>query len=217
MKDERSLAWAMELAKALKAWCKTEGIVPSKLAKILGIREGIWYSIISGRSMASDALNYAKVYLWTGLAQADPRKVPPQKLVGVLIGKTKVRAWTEATFNTWLGHPAAKRLLKLKSISGDAPELEESSGLGKQSSNKDDLIQKLVRALKLDVIESLTTEELMLALLASLDKVVRGTPKDRIRWIKEYPEATKLLIILDALLSKDVETILPVVLRQLED
>lgn len=207
--DQESLRWAKELSNALKAWCKEEGVVPSELAKILGIRQTIWYSIISGRSMSSDVENYAKVYLWTSLTQADPRNVPAQKLTGVLKGNTKPRAWTGKQFDQWLRHINAQMLLKLKSVSGVALPVQDKQVYS--------LIEKLVMVLKPDVINIMSDEELIEALLASLIQTARGNSSVRAKWLKKNKSATKLLIVLDALLSRDSEMVLPLVLRQLEE
>jgi hypothetical protein len=209
MKDQVSLRWADELSKALKAWCKEEGIAPSKLAKILDISEGAWYSITSGRSMSADITNYAKVYLWTGLFQADPRKVPQQRLGGALRGRTSVRAWTETEFSTWLSHSVAQKLLKAKTQSGDTPKLPET-GTGVPTSVIEALgrlvpllqyfakmVAKEVASLLSDQANSGHSAEV---LLSSIEKVLAGSVADRDSWFEKNKFVlVELLPLLEAM------------------
>lgn len=131
MKDQEALEWASRLTSALKRWCKDKSYVSfHKLADDLGLvtTGSPWRAISSGRNIVEkiDPTLYARIFLWTELTEADPRKIPPRKFKGV--GESaKDRAWTANRYQSWLRSNEAKALLAKKAQK--FPIFDEEVGL----------------------------------------------------------------------------------------
>ncbi len=201
MTEEMSLAWARELANALRAWCNTEGIVPSTLAKKLGISDGVWASIISGRSIARDTETYTKIYFWTRLNQADPRKIPPLKLIGALSGKESSRAWSESRLQKWMDSAAARRLEKNWKKDGKTSKTKIAS-----IDDVESLMGRLREAISQDVLNSMSSTQLMVALRTSLNSVVNGSPSQRDEWFRANKNILVDIVPILEILSQNSES-----------
>src|SRR3989344_208144 len=113
MKDQVSLQWAQNLRRALQDWCKANGYEPwSRISDDLGITPRVWDSFRHGQAVverADDTL-YARIFLWTGLAEADPRSIPPRRYKGITETLT-IRAWEPRRFQNWLKSKEAQELI----------------------------------------------------------------------------------------------------------
>lgn len=95
--------WAEELAEMLKLWCDENGFeVRTMFAREIGLPTHAWQTLLSGRSYTNPEI-YAKIFVKTGLSEADPRTLPPRTR---FIPSTKKlidmpRAWTEEQFELW--------------------------------------------------------------------------------------------------------------------
>lgn len=96
--------WTRKLSEALRNWCDRNGYrTRNVLAQELSIRRSIWESIIIGKSVASDVEIYARIFLKTGLPEANPTTVPDHSKVLPRDGRRIFihRAWTQEQFENW--------------------------------------------------------------------------------------------------------------------
>ncbi len=97
--------WAARLSVALEKWCRDNGYMrKTKLGSELHIIGKSWSDISAGSSIIGDVGAYARLYLRTGLAEADPRIIPPRRYYtrGRKVTVEKVRAWSEGEWQKWL-------------------------------------------------------------------------------------------------------------------
>jgi len=106
---KKSKVWAKDLADVLKRWCEVHGYdVQKRLAEELSIPIAAWERIMRGRSVIgkADPQAYAKIYIRTGLPEADPRGIPPRaKKIPVGEGMKSIevsRAWSGDKYFAWL-------------------------------------------------------------------------------------------------------------------
>lgn len=143
--------WAVALSEALRKWCRENGYVPvNRLAHELGIVEHRWQLIIGGKGIAEgggkrgekkDETIYARLYLRTGLTQADPRTIPSRKSY---VPKTKshvdrVRAWTDGQLASYRETAEAKGVLALAKEKGEADSTKASTPLALEKEQKPSL------------------------------------------------------------------------------
>jgi len=96
-------SWAQELALNLKIWAKKRGVSPfNAIAATLEIPKPAWSRISAGVSIVNDTEIYARIYLHTGLQQADPRTVPPRPYLTPSGRGRQTRAWTEDEWQDWI-------------------------------------------------------------------------------------------------------------------
>lgn len=110
--NQAAIDWQNALAEAVKEWCDTHRYHPrNKLAKELDIKNERWSRIAAGSGI-TDPETYAKIYVRTGLSQADPRTIPPMfKLIpGTGQYMDVARAWTDAQYQRWLRTDGEKYL-----------------------------------------------------------------------------------------------------------
>lgn len=99
-------ARAKALAGALAAWVKAQSQFANRVAlgKALNIDENQWAKISSGNALFGPKFteSYARIHIVTGLAEADPRTLPP--MTYRLKGKDHQtpQAWTEEEYQGWL-------------------------------------------------------------------------------------------------------------------
>ncbi|MEK7611592.1 MAG: hypothetical protein AAB486_04450 [Patescibacteria group bacterium] len=209
--DERSQAWAKALHVALKKWLRANDYISgAQLAKELGIGFTTWSHIQSGGSL-SLAENYARIYLRTGLAEADPRKIPSRvRAFPNRAPKTEARAWTGGQYQAWLEKNRAKHR-------ASAPVLPTVTALGGYQPTEADGIevtfatffaglQALMIRLQPGHADPNDLETLVARLKEHFDRAISGTAIDRDRFQTEYGEAVKqLLNMADALTLPDRE------------
>lgn len=97
--------WAVDLASALKRWLKENGYQHgTELADELGIPRSAWSSISSAQAISQRVEYYARLYLKTGLEQANPTSIPPRRRIVPKTGAlNKVgRAWSEEQYREWM-------------------------------------------------------------------------------------------------------------------
>ena len=100
MKNQVSLEWARKLGQAVEAWRKERGMIPTKLAQMLGgMSTDRLYAIRVAKNMSDKIAEYAAIHLLTGLKESDPRLVPP-KIGGT--GRKTPRVWSNARYQRWL-------------------------------------------------------------------------------------------------------------------
>lgn len=121
--------WGLRLAGALRKWCDQHACYPrNKLATELGIGVPQWTAIITGNSVVekADPTVYARLFLRTGLEEADPRSISPRDVrlpKGGFIAKE--RAWTEEKWQEWLAAQRRKKFQGAVSTAKDEPAEEE--------------------------------------------------------------------------------------------
>jgi len=89
--------WKQDLAEALPGWYASTGYKASQLYGELDIRYGLWKHVAKGDYFVRDVEVYAKIFVRTGLVEADPRTIPLQEG-----GRRSIeRAWTPNVFDAW--------------------------------------------------------------------------------------------------------------------
>lgn len=97
--------WAVQLAGSLKRWSEENGYqYLNSLAEELQILPTTWKHMAAGDMIANDVTIYARIYLRTGLPEADPRSIPPRLNFDVKEKKYSEipRAWSEEQYQIWL-------------------------------------------------------------------------------------------------------------------
>lgn len=104
--------WASALSKSLKRWMhSSEFWTTTALAIALDVPHRQMRSILSGKTISRTTEYYARVFIRTGLPEADPRKIPDrlQKMPHSPATLIKV-AWTDEAYVTWLQQEGKKYL-----------------------------------------------------------------------------------------------------------
>jgi len=94
--DENPLQWAENFAEAMKDWCDNNGYKTRTLfARQIGLSASAWGGLLSGTHYTNPEV-YAKIYLITGLKEADPTTLPPRRMYipGKKVYEYIPRAWT---------------------------------------------------------------------------------------------------------------------------
>lgn len=96
--------WAVNLAQALQKWCDEHGYKPrSGFGRELKIPQTQWQHIISGSMISGDPAIYARIFVKTGLSEANPCRIPPRNVKLPRGGSAEViRAWNNDQLQEWL-------------------------------------------------------------------------------------------------------------------
>ncbi len=119
MTDPGGRAWAEKLAQALapwtNEWCEAHNLTRKQLADKLGISIGKLGHILMGDTITSDIRVYAKLYVLTGLDEANPLFIPSNY--------RGPRSWTREEYTAWTKSEDAQRLAALMqdSLPTDVP------------------------------------------------------------------------------------------------
>jgi hypothetical protein len=156
--------WAEHLGNEIREWAAQ---YPEKynhmlnLARELDIEPSQWRHILSGDSIVTkDDFVYAKLYLRTGLAAADPRHIPPlvKSMPRTKSPVIRPRAWTNDRFQTWLkeqGDNIEKASIFIQQEKASEPAITDQQE--PQSLNVDQVIEALRPELRKMLQEALPT------------------------------------------------------------
>ena len=217
--------WCSALPTALREWCDNNGYHPrNKLGKELAIPDQSWANIFDPRGgVVSDISVYARLYVKTGLVEADPRRVPSRiRNAPRVPGRSyeEVRAWSEAQYNQWRKDyqalPAAVEPVQEISANGTGrePEAEPQtfgSLIDRLLANSEKRIAlRVVEALRHDRDENDDIGKLADRLFRALVKYVDATPADRDRLMAEFGKThlSRVFSLIRDLSSEDREVVL---------
>lgn len=132
---EKKSEWALNLSTELKKWLPYHGYKTSiQLADELNIPRIPWNAIFHGNGIVETGrrefdgrIFYARINLWTGLAEADPRNIPDR--IRVTRGKVKPesRSFSDDEYQQWLKSPEARELLVKKNARFEREMIMEST------------------------------------------------------------------------------------------
>jgi hypothetical protein len=188
--------WAQSLSTALQRWCDTHGYeIRVYLADELAIPRTAWKRIVAGQAIVGEAdpTAYAKIYVRTGLAEADPRYIPPllKKIPSAEEPVEVPRSWSPEEFEDWL-NKLAKLGLSVRTSTVDGP--------GETADSSTDLVARLAGRLTKELWGFMWSQnaekrtELMKSLGRGalgelhymLNALVQETPKQRERAVKRW-------------------------------
>lgn len=197
--DPASLAWAQSLKETLRVWLAANGYANSMvLARELEVPAKKWSHLIAGNAISRTEI-YAKIFRRTGLPEADPRGIPPQR-DGVR------RAWTPQQYQHWLSKQSSKAppTAVAKPAAGTGGVFEQ---LLAEMQRTRQTVERLTEILQptsgsLDEVEMLVQK-----LKARMDLAISGTAAARDRFQNRHGAAlAALLALADALSEKDRAT-----------
>lgn len=108
MANRTNHPWAIDLSRALYKWFPTSKYSTIiQMGQALGVSQDTIRHIFAGNIIAKNAEIYARIFVESGIPEADPCRIPP--LAKRLPNGAKTilrRAWTEEEYLTWLNKEA---------------------------------------------------------------------------------------------------------------
>lgn len=217
--------WCSALATALRNWCDDNGYHPrNKLGSELGIPTNPWQHLFDATGVVcGDITVYARLYVKTGLAELNPRKVPSRIR---FVPRTRrsyeyVRAWTDQEYEDWKkDYRGSSSLVESpKEISApvaiSVQEQVEPQTLGSLidrlfATSEERIAQRVVEALRQEREDGGDIGKQADRLFHSLVKYLDGTSEDRDRLMAQFGKThlSRVFSLLRDLSSDDRETVL---------
>lgn len=211
MADQESLKWRQALASALKGWLgRSTYDSPTAFARDNGIEESTLRRILRAENVPG-AETCAKIFLTTGLDEADPRKIPDLIRVSPRGAKGyHTRAWTEAQYQSWLKKQSVKGANERTAaatgfVSGTTPGTAFDALFFELQATRT-TVEKLTKLLQPATADLAEVDLLAQKLRQHLDKAILGNAADRDRFQSRYGETlSTLLSEVDALTRTERE------------